>query len=49
MVAIIPYPSDPPPFATVPIGLSLVSHWIELLIHERLYRDLTAAARANEV
>jgi len=49
VVAVVPYPATPPPFPDVAIGPRLLAHWIELLIHERLYRDLAAAASANAV
>lgn len=48
VIVVAPYPTVSAP-EQVPTGVDLVMHLVDVLIHERLYRDLQAAARTNEV
>jgi predicted acylesterase/phospholipase RssA len=48
VIVIAPYPMVSAP-ARVPTGIDLVMHLVDVLIHERLYRDLKAATNTNDV
>jgi NTE family protein len=47
VIVIAPYPTLTS-HGKLPTGINLVMHLVDILIHERLYRDLHEAARLNE-
>ncbi len=47
VVVVLPYPAVDSFGGDPPVGLRLLTHLFELVIHERLFRDLRDAARAN--